>query len=338
MVAEASNESEHLISPEDTAEPLMTYVVTRPPIVLPHYALMVILFLSTTVFVLLSLLVILLATNERMNLANSATTHTSLPLGLSIPPFSTCPMPTTASSVCPGLNGTFLSWAQLHNTDKVSDHRYDLLYEDLFAQFRCRPLKLLEIGLGCNMQYGAGHSLPVWYNYFPQADIHFLEYDADCASKHEASIHRLYGDRVHVHTGDQANLTDLERLISRSGGNFDVIIDDGGHTWQQQHVSLDVMLPSALKPGGVYVVEDLLTSGAGLEERYSSPTENFVERLIRLQRFLMWELQRGSLQAALTSNDRTLLNLLQWILCAPGVCAVKRMDDQTIQRRYGDPL
>ena len=252
------------------------------------------------------------------------------------------PVPATLPSAaypntCSSLNGTFLSQAVAFDTDKVSVHHYDLLYEDLLAQFRCRPLKMLEIGLGCDMKYGPGHSLPVWYHYLPHAEIHYLEYDAVCADLHAASIRERYGDRVHIHSGDQANHTDLDRLIQRSGGAFDLIIDDGGHTWHQQHTSLDALMPRALRAGGLYVVEDLITSAPTFTQYASPGDENFVERVLRLQRYMLWEHDRSTMEAALTQHDKVLLDMTRWIVCAPGMCALKKLEDEQIRmgRRFG---
>lgn len=36
---------------------------------------------------------------------------------------------------------------------------------------RDRPLKMLEIGLGCNMNYGPGHSYKTWLEFFPNVDM-----------------------------------------------------------------------------------------------------------------------------------------------------------------------
>lgn len=48
-------------------------------------------------------------------------------------------------------------------------------------------------------------------------------------------------------------------MISKSGGNFDIIIDDGGHTMTQQMTSLNTLWKSVLA-GGIYFCEDLATS------------------------------------------------------------------------------
>lgn len=42
-----------------------------------------------------------------------------------------------------------------------------------------------------------------------------------------------------------------------TGGNFEFVIDDGGHTNPQIWNSFQVLFFKALKPGGVYFVEDI---------------------------------------------------------------------------------
>jgi hypothetical protein len=51
----------------------------------------------------------------------------------------------------------------------------------------------------------------------------------------------------------------LTEMIDNFGGDFDIIIDDGGHSMEQQQVSLGFLF-KFLKPGGIFVIEDLETS------------------------------------------------------------------------------
>ena len=61
---------------------------------------------------------------------------------------------------------------------------------------------------------------------------------------------------MHVLTGDQGNASTLNRWLEESGGAFDAILDDGAHTNRLIKASFDVLWP-ALRPGGVYFLEDL---------------------------------------------------------------------------------
>jgi hypothetical protein len=59
-------------------------------------------------------------------------------------------------------------------------------------------------------------------------------------------------------SGDQGNVTVLNRWIKESGGKFHVIIDDGGHRNSQIKTSFDVLFEKALLPG-VYCFRNFLS-------------------------------------------------------------------------------
>jgi hypothetical protein len=57
--------------------------------------------------------------------------------------------------------------------------------------------------------------------------------------------------------GDQADRAFWQRLIADGTlPSPDIIIDDGGHTPEQQRITLEELLPH-LRPGGVYLCEDI---------------------------------------------------------------------------------
>jgi len=62
-----------------------------------------------------------------------------------------------------------------------------------------------------------------------------------------------------VVAGDQADVNFLNRFLAQAGTGFDVIVDDGGHTMNQQMTSLQILW-KAVRPGGIYFIEDLETS------------------------------------------------------------------------------
>jgi hypothetical protein len=83
-----------------------------------------------------------------------------------------------------------------------------------------------------------------------------MEYDAACAVKWD----KLNGKpRVKIFPGNQENTDDLYRILHHTGVAFDLIVDDGGHTMNQQYVSFKHLFP-AVKDGGFYFLEDLHTS------------------------------------------------------------------------------
>ena len=62
---------------------------------------------------------------------------------------------------------------------------------------------------------------------------------------------------INTLVGDTARTTDLERWVQESGGQFDVILDDGGHKNHEIFGTLEVLYNKALLPGGYYFIEDL---------------------------------------------------------------------------------
>ncbi|KAF1988460.1 hypothetical protein K402DRAFT_328586, partial [Aulographum hederae CBS 113979] len=178
---------------------------------------------------------------------------------------------------------TFYDVASRHGTDKVTQHHYHHMYEKYLGPIRTQPLKVLEIGLGCDMGYGPGKSFTTWLEYLPNVDLYYLEYDAACAKKWEEKTRGL----ATVYTGDQADKGVLEQLVKGSGGEFDVVIDDGGHSMTQQINSFEVLW-GAVKAGGVYFCEDMQTSfwgnyggGEGGEGTFVGLTKELIGDLMR---------------------------------------------------------
>jgi len=124
-------------------------------------------------------------------------------------------------------------------------HHYFDIYERHLARYRGRAFRFLEIGVF------RGGSLRLWRDYFgPEARIVGLDRDPSCA--------RFDGEFGHVRIGDQADAGFLRAVLDEFGP-FDAVLDDGGHTAQQQIVSFEVLYPE-LAADGVYLCEDTHTS------------------------------------------------------------------------------
>jgi hypothetical protein len=122
---------------------------------------------------------------------------------------------------------------------------YFPIYHRHLERFRGRPIRVLEIGV-----YRGG-GLAMWQKYFgPAARIVGADIDPDAA--------RAVAGRFEVELGDQSD-PDFLRAVNEKHGPFDVIIDDGGHTMEQQIVTATTLFP-LLAEGGVLVVEDCHTS------------------------------------------------------------------------------
>eukprot|EP00547_Thalassionema_nitzschioides_P014528 CAMPEP_0194250352 /NCGR_PEP_ID=MMETSP0158-20130606/22824_1 /TAXON_ID=33649 /ORGANISM="Thalassionema nitzschioides, Strain L26-B" /LENGTH=270 /DNA_ID=CAMNT_0038987137 /DNA_START=16 /DNA_END=828 /DNA_ORIENTATION=+ len=158
------------------------------------------------------------------------------------------------------LNGraTYLEAAKSLNpvTDKVTGHTYEIMYgKFLLPYYHRKPnMKMLEIGLGCDMgRARPGASVALYKKLFPEAELWEAEFDGECVKK-IAGKGELEG--IHTLVGDQGNAAVLDSWIEKSGGNFDVIIDDGGHQNCQIWQSFLKLWPT-VKSGGLYFIEDM---------------------------------------------------------------------------------
>jgi mycinamicin biosynthesis methyltransferase MycE-like protein len=143
-----------------------------------------------------------------------------------------------------GLSARFGSdkWANFH---WFTQH-----YEHHFGGLRTKPIRLLEIGIG-GYQYEdmGGASLRMWQRYFPRG----LVYGLDIFPKPG-----ICGPRMRTVQGDQSDPEFLDELGHRLGP-FDIVIDDGSHINDHVKTSFSSLFPH-VRPGGLYVVEDLQTA------------------------------------------------------------------------------
>jgi hypothetical protein len=135
--------------------------------------------------------------------------------------------------------------ANKYNTDKgPNDHMYTSKYNIYLESYRDIEFNLLEIGVF------DGASVKMWKEYFPKANIVAIDIDPRCKEYEE--------DRITIHIGDQTDVNFLNEVVDKYG-HFEVILDDGGHSYKQQIVSFETLFPR-LTPGGLYFLEDMHTS------------------------------------------------------------------------------
>ena len=124
---------------------------------------------------------------------------------------------------------------------------FDRIYPEYLEPYRRKKFRLLEIGLD------SGASLTTWLEYFPCAEI----YGVDLLQERT----QTFGSRrVTTHAGDAGNVTFLADVVRKSGGLFEVIVDDGGHHIADQLASYTFLFEHGLAHGGMYIVEDIETS------------------------------------------------------------------------------
>lgn len=124
------------------------------------------------------------------------------------------------------------------------DHYLDV-YDGLMGPWMGKPVRFLEIGV-----YKGG-SLRMWRDFFsPKATLTFLDIDPACKAL------EIPGTEIRI--GDQTDV-DFLRRTAADRGQFDIIVDDGGHKMDQQITSFRTLWP-LLNDGGIYIVEDVHTS------------------------------------------------------------------------------
>lgn len=121
------------------------------------------------------------------------------------------------------------------------EHYFDIYHRHL-AKFVGRKVDVLEVGI-----YSGG-SLEMWRGYFREYS-HIYGVDIEKACK------AYENDYISVFIGDQADRAFWSTFRNNVKG-IDIVIDDGGHTPEQQQITLEEMLPH-LRPGGVYICEDI---------------------------------------------------------------------------------
>jgi hypothetical protein len=122
---------------------------------------------------------------------------------------------------------------------------YFEVYDRYFSQFRNKKITMMEIGVF------RGGSLQMWKEYFGlNATIVGVDIDPQCKRYEE--------ERINIEIGSQEDTEFLNKLIEKYG-QFDIIVDDGGHTMNQQNVSFNTLFKSVTN-GGVYLCEDCHTS------------------------------------------------------------------------------
>lgn len=125
-------------------------------------------------------------------------------------------------------------------TDKEWRHRYcSAFYDKHFLDYKDKELNLLEIGTG------HGGSLFLWHDYFSKANITGI----DVNNYTDPKINRLSRAKTII-----TNAYSLE--VASNLPDFDIVIDDGPHTFDTHIQFLRLYLPK-VKAGGVLVIEDI---------------------------------------------------------------------------------
>lgn len=119
---------------------------------------------------------------------------------------------------------------------------YFNVYHRHLQKFVGRDVSVVEVGV-----YSGG-SMPMWHKYFGEGcQVHGVDIQPECKS--------YENENTTIHIGDQAD-RQFWKQFRQTVPQVDVLIDDGGHTPEQQMVTLEEMLPH-VRPGGVFICEDI---------------------------------------------------------------------------------
>lgn len=133
-------------------------------------------------------------------------------------------------------------------------------YLDVYRSAMTGTERLLEIGVD------RGGSLQMWRDYLPDATIVGIDISPK-AAQYDAPARD-----IHVRIGDQTDTAFLQTVLDEFGP-IDTVLDDGGHTAKQMIASFQYLFPR-IKPGGVYLVEDVC---ANYWTMYRDQPESFVD-------------------------------------------------------------
>lgn len=130
--------------------------------------------------------------------------------------------------------------------------KYFDLYERHFSKFRGKNINILEIGIQ------NGGSTKMWKHYFSKinSDIKVNIYGIDIDER--AKQVQYEEDGITIFIGSQSDREFL-RYVKSQIPKIDILIDDGGHTMEQQIVTFEEMYDHILD-NGIYWCEDVGTS------------------------------------------------------------------------------
>ena len=131
--------------------------------------------------------------------------------------------------------------------------KYFPIYEELFKNYKNKEITFVEIGIL------DGGSLEIWKKYFgKKSRIIGIDNNPECK--------KFQNENYEVFIGSQSDSNFWEDFYNEVG-KVDIILDDGGHTNDQQIISLIKSIEN-INDGGLHVVEDVHSS---YQKHYGNP-------------------------------------------------------------------
>lgn len=150
----------------------------------------------------------------------------------------------------------------------LSWHNYTTFYYSIFKDLQDKPLRIFELGLGTNnvnipsnmgVNGNPGASLYGWEKFFYKSKIFGADIDKDILFQ-TSNIKTFYCDQT-----DPEKIKNLWNNIELNE-NFDIIIDDGLHTFDANVCFFENSIHK-LKNNGYYIIEDVLLENINFFEK-----------------------------------------------------------------------
>jgi predicted O-methyltransferase YrrM len=146
---------------------------------------------------------------------------------------------------------------ELNYSDRV-EHGYTYLYDEIFAPYRYKDTRVLEIG------YARGRGTRMLAEFFPRGTVH--SFDIEPNMQHYGNLTKELKKRIKLYKGDQSDPESIQAVLQqvydgpknaakRGYRQFDLIIDDGSHRPEHQQISFEKLWPEVVA-GGLYIIED----------------------------------------------------------------------------------
>lgn len=166
---------------------------------------------------------------------------------------------------CPSESTKLCEIMGRYNSDKGHEniigswHNYTTFYYSIFNEISEKPLRIFELGLGTNnldlpSNMGPsgkpGASLYGWREFFPNSEIFGADIDKDIL---------FNADRITTFYCDQTKPEIVKGMWEEPvlEDNFDIIIDDGLHTFSANVCFFENSIHK-LNPGGYFIIEDIV--------------------------------------------------------------------------------
>lgn len=138
-------------------------------------------------------------------------------------------------------------------TDKYQLGYYDHFYEKHLKPYTKNPINMLEIGIR------GGGSIKIWREYFHQ-DSNI--YGGDITPFNKIENANCY----------QIDMYSQEALNLFEESYFDIVIDDGPHTYESFEKVISLYF-SKIKPNGILIIEDII------DEKFIEPLFKLAEEI-----------------------------------------------------------